>query len=40
MYRLLTKDEIAQLEQIAIWRQHALEWILSEEEWDDVPISI
>lgn len=39
-YRLLAKDEIAQLEQIAIWRQHALEWILSEEEWDDVPISI
>lgn len=39
-YHLLANNEVAQLEQIALWRQHALEWILSEEEWDNVPISV
>ncbi|QVK17804.1 hypothetical protein KHQ81_13285 [Mycoplasmatota bacterium] len=39
-YYLLSNNEVVQLEQIALWRQHALEWILSEEDWDNVPLSI
>ena len=39
-YHKLSKDRVAQLEDIVEWRHHAYEWVLSDEDWDNVPISM
>lgn len=35
----LSVEEFAHLYQRAKWRYHAFEWVLTEEDWDDVPLN-
>lgn len=36
LFRQLDAAEIATIQVISMWRQHAYEWILGDEEWDEV----